>query len=151
MARFKYRMQNILGVKEKLETQAKTEFAIANGKVQEEQEKLNFLLERKRGYELEAEELLVAVPLKIQDITDNKAAILKMDDYIVEQNRQLELAQRQLEKQRIKLTQSMQERKTQEILKEYAFEEFLKEEKTSESKEIDELTSYLYGRKDDTK
>lgn len=44
---------------------------------------------------------------------------------------------------------AMQERKTQEILKEKAFEAFLQEEKAAESKEIDELTSYTHGQKTD--
>ena len=39
MARFRYRMQNILDVKEKLESQAKNEFAIANARLAEEEEK----------------------------------------------------------------------------------------------------------------
>ena len=40
MAKFRYRMQNILDVKEKLETQAKNEFAIAAAVVNEEEDKL---------------------------------------------------------------------------------------------------------------
>ena len=39
------------------------------------------------------------------------------------------------------------ERRTHEILRENAFEEFLLEEKAAESKEIDQLTSYTYGQK----
>ena len=41
----------------------------------------------------------------------------------------------------------MQESKTQEKLREKAFEQFVKEENKRESKEIDELVSYTYGRK----
>ena len=41
----------------------------------------------------------------------------------------------------------MQERKTQEKLKENAFEDFKKELNAAESKEIDELVSYRFGRK----
>jgi len=41
----------------------------------------------------------------------------------------------------------MQERKTQEILKEKAFDAFKKEIAQAESKEIDELTSYVFGQK----
>ena len=39
MARFRYRMQNILDVKEKLENQARNDFAVAAAKVNEEEEK----------------------------------------------------------------------------------------------------------------
>ena len=41
----------------------------------------------------------------------------------------------------------MQERKAQEKLKEKAFEAFLQDENAKESKEIDELVSFTYGRK----
>ena len=39
MAKFVYRMQNILELKEKMETQEKMAFAIANAKLQEELDK----------------------------------------------------------------------------------------------------------------
>ena len=53
----------------------------------------------------------------------------------------------ELEKERQKLKEAMQERKIQEKLRENAFEAFMREEKASESREIDELTSYTYGQK----
>ena len=48
---------------------------------------------------------------------------------------------------RERLKNVMQERKVHETLKDKAFEEFLMEEKQQEGKEIDELTSYVYGQK----
>ena len=50
MAKFRYRMQNILSVKEKLETQAKNEFSIAAAAVMEEEEKLDKLIARREEY-----------------------------------------------------------------------------------------------------
>ena len=40
MARFRYRMQSILDIKLKMETQAKQEFAAAQQRLNEEEEKL---------------------------------------------------------------------------------------------------------------
>ena len=51
MAKFFYRMQNILDIKEKLETQAKNEYAIANAALNEEEEKLSALINRREEYE----------------------------------------------------------------------------------------------------
>ena len=51
MAKFKYRMQNILDIKQKLEEAAKMEFAEANLRVMKEEEKLSEILHRKRKYE----------------------------------------------------------------------------------------------------
>ena len=52
-----------------------------------------------------------------------------------------------LEQKRVKLQIAMQERKTQEKLYENAFEEFMREENARESKEVDELTSYVFGKR----
>ena len=52
MAKFTYKMQNILDIKYKLETQAKTAFSIAAANLNKEEEKLVVLNLRKQGYEL---------------------------------------------------------------------------------------------------
>ena len=146
MAKFRYRMQSILGIKEKLENQAKEEFAFAKAALDEENAKLEHLYERKAGYEREAAELLQGT-LNVQDIADNKTAILRMDEYIVEQKMQVRLAEEKVEKARNKLQVAMQERKMHEKLKGYAFDEFLNEIKKQEGKEVDELVSYTYGQR----
>lgn len=146
MARFRYSLQSILDIKLKMETQAKQDFSAAKNALDEEEEKLEALYNRKAGYEEEAKELLTGV-LKVKEIEDNKNAILTMDEYIAIQQRQVELAQKRLEAARERLTEVMKERKTHETLREKAFEEFLQEENRQESKAIDELTSYTYGEK----
>lgn len=146
MARFRYRMQSILNVKLKLETQAKQDFAAARAALDEEEEKLDALRERKAAYEQEAE-LLLHDHLNVRDIIDNKTAILRMDEYISAQILQVRLAAEAVERAREHLTEVMKERKMHETLKEKAFEEFLREENRAESKEIDQLTSYTYGQK----
>ncbi len=146
MARFRYRMQSILNVKLKMENQAKQEFAAAKAALDEEEEKLEALRMRKLAYEEEAKELLQD-SLKVRDIIDNKTAILRMDEYIKAQLLNVQLAAEQVERARVKLTEIMKDRKMHETLKEKAFEEFMMEENRSESKEIDQLTSYTYGQK----
>ena len=146
MARFRYRMQSVLNIKLKMETQAKQEFAAAKITLDREVEKLEALEARKADYEAEAEELLKD-KLQIREIMDNKTAILRMEEYIKAQIFQVRLAEEEMEKARDRLKEVMMERKTHETLKEKAFEDFLKEELRTESKEIDELTSYTYGQK----
>ena len=51
MAKFRYRMQNILDIKNKLESQAKIEYGLANQKYQEEQQKLQEIMLRRASYE----------------------------------------------------------------------------------------------------
>jgi flagellar protein FliJ len=148
MAKFKYRMQNILDIKEKLESQAKMEYAQAKIRLNQEEDILDQLRQRKEQYETEGRELLIK-NLVVQDIIENRGAIRSMDEIIYKQILQVTIAERNLEDKRIKLTNVMQERKSHETLKEKAFEGFLKDLNSQESKEIDELTSYRYGQKED--
>ena len=146
MARFKYRMQSILDIKVKMETQAKQEFASAKIALDTEIERLEALFQRKSDYELESGNLRLGI-LKVREIADNKDAILRMDEYIEEQEEQVHLAEQKVEEARERLTEVIKERKTHESLKEKAFANFLLELNRQESKEIDELTSYTYGQK----
>lgn len=146
MARFRYSLQNILDIKLKIETQAKQEFSTAKNRLDEENERLDELYRRKADYEEEAKQLLMGV-LRVKDIEDNKSALLRMDEYILQQQGQVTLAEKALNTAREKLTGVMKERKTYEVLREKAFEEFLQDENKQESKTVDELTSYTYGQK----
>ena len=146
MAKFRYKLQSILNIKMKMEDQAKQDFASARMALNEEEEKLEALIERRKSYEQRAKELLSGT-LNIREIEENKNAILTLDGFVSAQRVQVDKAERRLEKARIRMTEAMQERKTQETLREKAFEEFLQEENRAESKVIDELTSYTYGQK----
>lgn len=146
MARFHYSMQSILDIKLKMETQAKQEFSMARAALDREEEKLAGLFQRKRDYEARAQEILAGT-LDLQEIEENRMAILSMDRFIADQQVRVAAAERELEKAREKLAEVMKERKTHENLKEKAFEQFLVDENRRESKEIDELTSYVYGKR----
>ena len=146
MSKFIYRMQNILNIKYKLEDQAKTEFMLANQILREEEEKLENLKERKAGYEEEVRRLLQK-NLQVERIKENQEAIVRMGEFIIEQMDRVKEAQYQVDLKAEKLTELRQERKAQEKLKEKAFENFLQEENARESKEIDELVSFTYGRR----
>lgn len=146
MARFIYKLQNVLNLKLKMEDQAKQAFSSAQMALNEEEEKLEQLKQKKRFYEDRAKELLSGT-LNVQEIESNKNAILVMDNFVAEQYKQVESARARVESAREQMAVAMQERKTQEILRDRAFEEFLREENRAESKMIDELTSYTYGQK----
>ena len=146
MSKFIYRMQNILNIKYKLEDQAKTEFMLANQVLREEEEKLQKLKDRKIGYEEEVRRLLQK-SLQVDRIKENQEAIVRMDEFIIEQMACVKEAQYQVDLKAEKWTELRKERKAQEKLKEKAFENFLQEENARESKEIDELVSFNYGKR----
>lgn len=147
MGKFVYRMQNILEIKDKMEQQAKNEFAAENIRVLEEEEKLAMYVRKREDLESEGKKLLLADRLSILDIEENKKLVAYAREQIRAQTIQVRMAHKRLEEKRVKMQKAMQERKTQEILKEKAFDVFLQEEKAAESKEIDELISYTHGQK----
>lgn len=144
MAKFKYRMQNILDVKVKLETQAKNEFAIAAATVNEEEEKLKALEVRREQYRDYLKELQQG-DLDFAKIKETAQAIDAMKYVIEAQTKVLRNAERVLELKRAALAGAMQEVKTHEKLKEKEFAQFMADEAARESKEIDELVSYRFG------
>lgn len=144
MAKFVYRMQNILDVNTKLETQAKNEFAVQSARVAEEEQRLAAMEERSLQYKMELKELSTG-ELDTFKIKEKQAAIDSMKYVIDRQKIQLAHENRILEEKRIALSEARQEVRTHEKLKEKQFLQFMAEEAAKESKEIDELVSYRFG------
>ena len=144
MAKFIYRMQNILDIKLKMEDQAKASFAEANKELLIQEEKLEGLIRRREEYELEGQRLRLE-KLNVIKLKDNSRALQVMKDMIKAQEMVVSIARDKVELARRKLQVAMQERKTQEKLKENALEEFKHELNSEESKEVDELVSYRFG------
>ena len=85
--------------------------------------------------------------ISVDDLRDNRNAVLIMDELIMAQRIEVAKAAEVVELAREKLTEIMQERKMHEKLKEKALLQFLDEEKAAEFKVVDELTSYTYGQR----
>lgn len=145
MAKFFYRMQNILNIKYKLEDQAKQEYSRIRLRLMNEQEKLDCLCIRKEQY-FEEYRSLLSNSLNVLEIEQCRASILTMDSFIAEQRKRVAQIEYELEQARIKLNEIMKERKIHEKLKEHQFEEFLQEINDEEKKEIDQLVSYQYNQ-----
>lgn len=146
MAKFKYRMQNILDVKLKLESQAKIAYGIANQKYLAEQQKLQELILRRAGYDKALKSLLEG-KLDVRKVSQARADVNTMKTLVRRQMIVVHKAELELNEARQKLNDIMVERKTHEKLRERAFEQFKNEIKENESKEIDELVSFTYNSK----
>lgn len=144
MAKFIYRMQNILDLKIKLEEQAKIAFSLANGKLREEEEKLRQIYKERKLYENRLKRL-AGGRLDLLEMRRCSEAIEVKKHQAEEQKKQIKIAERNVEIARKKLNDVMVERKTQEILREKAFDEYMQELKEEEKKVTDELTSYQYN------
>ena len=132
MAKFKYRMQNILDIKMKLESQAKIAYGIANQKYLDEQQKLQEIILRRTGYEKILKESMMG-KIDVKQVSRAREDVNTMKTIMRRQMIEVHKAERALEDARRALNEIMQERKTHERLKEKALEEFKKELKAEES------------------
>lgn len=145
MAKFVYRMQNVLNIKMKLETQAKLAYSTANQKYLEEQRTLQEMVVRRMGYEKKLKETMQGI-MDVRQVVRARADVDNMKTLVRRQMLNVHKAEKELEDAREKLNTVMQERKVQEKLREKAFDEFKQELAVAEAKEIDELVSFTYNR-----
>lgn len=146
MAKFIFKMQNILEIKRKLEDQAKSVYAEAVRALEKEREKLQELELKKESYEDRLTDMVLET-LNVHEICRMGNAVEIMKYKIQEQHIEVNKAERVAENARQALNAAMVDRKTYEKLKEKAFEEFKLEINAEEKKEIDELVSYQFTQK----
>ena len=147
MAKFVYRMQNILDIKNKLEVQARNSYAAARMKLSQEEEKLDRMFEQKKAYEENYRQQLSG-NINILQINICKNAIELCKNQIKKQLVEVKVASLNLEAAQKRLGEVMKERKIQEKLREKAYKEFLQELNDQEKKEIDELVSFRFEQEE---
>ena len=141
MARFKFRLQSVLTVKEKIEDLKKNEFGKAVMALAEAQ-RIKAEMEATRDkaiedFRREIHEGIDPVAFgRYNHFIDNVKLAIKRQEFVVEQ------CEAFVELKRQELVEAMRDRKTLETLKDNDFEEFLIEEKKQEQKVVDEIVSY---------
>ena len=138
-------MQNILNIKQKLETQAKMEYSDANQNYREQQEILNGYMIRRMQYEKHWKEQMKG-NIDLASVQHAREDANTMKTIVRRQMMEVHKAEKELEDAREKLNTVMQERKIQEKLRDKAFEDFKQELAHEETKEIDELVSYTHNK-----
>jgi len=144
MAKFLYKLQNILSIKVSLETQSKTAYAEASNRLDVEEMNLKKLIQQRVEYEDQCRRLAQTI-LDIPSIQRCNNAIDITKELIKKQIVTVKVAERNLDLARNRLSVAMKERKTYEKLKENSFEVFMQELNAEEKKEIDELVSFNYN------
>lgn len=147
MARFIYRMQNILDIKYKLEEQAKQNYMEVRARLNAAEEEMKRLEERRWQY-MGTYKVLVSDRLDILEIEQCKNAIILMEEYILNQQSVIRGIEQELEEAVRRMNEAMKERKIHEKLKDNQFELFKQELNKEEEKEIDQLVSYQYNNRD---
>ena len=109
MAKFLFKLQSILDIKLKLESQAKIAYGQANARLRKEEAALQMLITQRSAYEKRAVDL-VNGPISIRDIRENKQSIDIMKTKIRAQMMVVHTAEKQVEAARLKLNEMMIER-----------------------------------------
>ena len=108
MAKFVYRMQNILELKKKIEEQEKANFGMATARYNEEQQKLREIMIKQAGYERQLRVLTVGT-IDIKAIKTCKSAIASMKVALRAQMIEVSKAQKAMENARKRLNAVMME------------------------------------------
>ncbi|MBP3618479.1 MAG: flagellar export protein FliJ [Lachnospiraceae bacterium] len=147
MKKFRYSMQSLLVIKQKLEDQAKAAYGAAKLRLNEEEERLEALYRKREAY-VEEKRQVMATRLDVPKLNRLQLAVEATDDQIVRQKQNVKKAELAMRAAEERLVESMTERKTQERLRENAFEVYRQEMNAEEQKEIDERTSFQYGKQE---
>ena len=144
MAKFIFKMENLLSIKYKLEDQAKAEYGMELIRLREEERKLELLIAKRDAYQARLKDAL-RDDLDLREIKDLENCVEHAKYNINVQRFMVQQQQERVNRAREKLDDAMKERKTYEKLKEKAFEQFKIEIEAQERKEVDELVSFRFG------
>ena len=143
MARFQFRLQQYLGVKEQIEEQKELEYARALRKVEEEKALLLEMHQQRQNAIISMQTALQRMisPIEIRRYNNT---IERLKHRILVQEERVRAAQAYAEEKREELVQAMKDRKALEVVREKAYEEFMLEQNLAEQKQVDELVSFKY-------
>lgn len=148
MARFDFRLQPLLGVKEQIENQKELEYGQAMRQLEEERQTLT-RLHTQREEQVEQFRTSLRSVIHPSDIRRYNNVIERLKQRIKEQIKRVEAAEAFAERKRQELVEAMKERKTLESVRERRHEEYVLEEKIIEQKLVDELVSYQYAERNE--
>ncbi len=146
MAKYTYKLQTLINIKEKLEEQKKNELAVQNNKLNIEKSTLDSLYLELSDV-LEEQEKKQSSKLNSFQIRQYIQYTNKIKLEIEEQIIVVEKEEKIKEKIRLELLEYTKAKKSLEKLKEKDYENYLEEEKRIEQKIVDEIVSYKYNSK----
>jgi flagellar FliJ protein len=141
VAKFNFKLEGVLRLREKLEDLKKNEFGAAMQALERERIKLA-LLEQDRENTIESFRQSINEGIEPEDIHCHNNYLAKLKFLIRQQHIAIKRAEAFVELKRLELVEAMKDRKSLDILKENKFEEFMVEEKQAEQKIVDEIVSY---------
>lgn len=145
MANFKYELENVLNVREKLENIKQKEYAealeVLKKEKQAEKEISKALANNRHMFKSSVSDYID--PKKIQSHQNYKMLLEKQYEKATIKVKQAEIKS---EEQRKQLLNAMKNKKTLEVLKEKRLEQFIEQEKKDEQQVVDEIVSFSYHK-----
>ena len=146
MAKFKFRLQSVLGIKEKVEDLKKNEFGKAVSQLAYERKKKADMEDAKTA-NIASLKNSIETGISPEDIRQHNVYTDMLKRQIKQQEQVIIRAEAYVEEKREELVEAMRDRKTLETLKDNDYEEYLAEEKKAEGQVVDEIVSYRGGTK----
>lgn len=146
MARFSFRLQSYLNLKEKLEEQKKLDYGRALAKLETEKQK-KLEMERIRDNNIISFKESIIKKIEPQTLQSYNNFIEIMKIKIRNQQTVIQNAEKNVELKRLALVEAIKDRKMLDTLKEKAHVEYMREEQINEQKIVDEIVSYQYNNR----
>ena len=140
---FKYKLEPVLALKEKLEESKKRELGLAHQcheKVKAEKE----VLVKQREMAYKEAKIQSNEKVNIRQLRQLNYYSNYMEQAIHSKNEEIDLAAKKVEQRREELVEAVKERKILENLKEIQLEDYKEEEKRKENSVVDEIVTYKY-------
>jgi flagellar FliJ protein len=147
MAKFAFRLQPLLGVKEQIESQKEIEYGQALRRLEEERQIKRKLLKQKEEQIANFRQSLDE-EINPANIRRYNNMIERLKQRIIEQDIRISAAEAYAEKKRLELVEAMKQRKMLDSIREHRYEDYVQDEKIAEQKTVDQLISYTYAEKE---
>lgn len=141
MGKFRFSMEKVLDWRSDTEEAKKKEFGDAQREKFRQEAVLHELIQEN-------------IKIKNESLTTTRIDILRrqnmykvmLDERIVQQKNQVEIAEKSVETARIALMEAHKDKKIMEKLKEKEYTFVMEQEKSEEQKQLDEMATLSYGR-----
>lgn len=143
---FKFKLEPVLSLKEKIEDSKKRELGVAT--MHKEvllNEKLQLM--KKKEEAIQAVKSHNSTVVDVQSLKAFNQYSVYMDQAIKAKNKQVQEAQNKVDEKREELLEAVKERKILDNLKDIQNEVFMEEEKREEQRILDDIVTYKYGKK----
>jgi len=143
MAKFFFRLQDFLDLRERIEEQKKQEYGLAVAKLEKEKQIKEALL-REKDDSVNSFRSQIQTRIQPYQFRIHNDYIEWLKKRIIEQEKIIEIARQQAEEKRLELVEAMKNKRMLEKLREKELAEFFREENIAQQKVLDEIVSYRY-------